>query len=93
LIPGLKNQNQTEPVGIFKILINLISFFSRFGFFKLFFFYFLNLIRFLVFLNTPNKYQEKKEKVATPQFQLRHKKDEANSELKKKKAQVVVNLE
>jgi len=37
LVTGLKNRNQTEPVGFFKILISLIGFFSRFGFFGYFF--------------------------------------------------------
>jgi hypothetical protein len=49
-VPGLKNQNRTELVGFFKILI---GFFSRFGFFGYFFSDFLGLIGFLVFLNTP----------------------------------------
>jgi len=52
-VPGLKNQNRTEPVGFFKILISLIGFFSQFGFFNYFFSGFLGLIGFLVFLNTP----------------------------------------
>jgi len=34
LVPSLKNQNQTKPVGFFKILI---GFFSWFGFFDYFF--------------------------------------------------------
>jgi hypothetical protein len=53
-VPGLKNQNRTEPVGFFKILIGLIGFFLQFGFFGYFFSGFLGLIGFLVFLNTPS---------------------------------------
>jgi hypothetical protein len=53
LVPGLKNQNRTEPVGFFKILIGLIGFFLRFGFFGYFFSGFLGLIGFSVFLNAP----------------------------------------
>jgi hypothetical protein len=47
LVPDLKNQNRTEPVNFFKILIRLINFFSQFNFFN-----FLNLIDFLIFLYT-----------------------------------------
>jgi len=54
-VPGLKNQNRTEPVGFFKILIGLIGFFLWFGFFGYFFSGFLGLIGFSVFLNTPSQ--------------------------------------
>jgi len=47
-VPGLKNQNRTEPTSFFKILI---GFFSRFSFFD---YFFSGLIGFLVFLNTPS---------------------------------------
>jgi len=50
----LKNQNRTEPVGFFKILI---GFFSQFGFFGYFFPGFLGIISFLIFLNTRNNHR------------------------------------
>jgi hypothetical protein len=49
-VPGLKNQNQTKPVGFFKILIG----FFTVRFFRLFFSGFLGLIGFSVFFNTHN---------------------------------------
>jgi hypothetical protein len=52
-VPGLKNQNRTEPVGFFKNLIGLIGFFLRFDFFGYCFSGFLGLIGFSVFLNIP----------------------------------------
>jgi hypothetical protein len=54
-VPGLKNQNRTEPVGFFKILIGLIGFFLQFGFFGYFFSSFLG---FSIFLNTPNSRED-----------------------------------
>jgi hypothetical protein len=51
--PGLKNQNRTEPVGFFNILIGLIGFFHGSVFSVIFFSSFLGLISFSVFLNTP----------------------------------------
>jgi hypothetical protein len=60
-------KTKIEPVGFFKIIIGLISFFSRFGFFSFFlvfsvysvfsvFFSFLGLIGFLIFLLILIKY-------------------------------------
>jgi hypothetical protein len=53
MVPSLKNQNQTEPVGFFKILIGLIGFFHGSVFSVIFFSGFLDLIGFSVFLLTP----------------------------------------
>jgi hypothetical protein len=52
-VPGLKNQNRTEPVGFFNILIGLIGFFSRFGFFGYFFFWFSRFNQFFSFFEHP----------------------------------------